>query len=181
MRINKNFGGVYCESERLYIRAIQLSDTPLIVKWKDDPYTRKMSVGVDTEITVDNQERDIARSIVSDNEVYLIIVLKATNKPIGYIRLNWLDDNRRLGWLRFGLGEERGHGYAREALKATITKFFKNGLHRIDAEVFDFNHRSHGLLQDLGFKHEGTRRLAHYTNEGFYNIYILGLLDSEWA
>jgi len=125
----------YCESERVFLRTVLVKDVPTIVKWKNDYVIRKMSVGLDTLIDEENQERDIKRSIDCDEEMYLIICLKDTGKEIGYIRINWLDDSKKYVWLRFGLGEERGKGYAKEALDVFIRKLFEEGVHRIDAEV----------------------------------------------
>lgn len=46
-----------------------------------------MSVGLATEINQQNQESDIRKSIEA-KEPYLIITIRDTNKPIGYVRLN---------------------------------------------------------------------------------------------
>ncbi|MDF2606838.1 MAG: hypothetical protein K0S34_1033 [Bacillales bacterium] len=170
---------VLCESTNLYLREVETSDSKLIAKWKNDKLLKEMSIGLETEISADNQQEDIVRSIQS-HQLYYIIILKDTNKPIGYIRINWMDDTNYFGWLRFGLGEERGKGYSKEALKSFIQSLFENGTKRIDAEVYEFNNVSINLLTSLGFKHEGTRRKAYYTNKKFYDVYTLGLLDEDY-
>lgn len=169
---------LFCESERISLRYVDLCDAKLIAKWKDDPLVREMSVGLDTKITVENEEADIKRNI-EINHIYLIIVVKETDTPIGYIRLDWLDHDAKFAWLRFGLGCEREKGYAKEALLAVIPTLFKNGLHRIDAEVLEFNKRSFTLLTSIGFKYEGTRRKAYYANNEYSNIFVLGLLKED--
>lgn len=170
---------IYCESVRTYLRKVQLDDAKRITTWKNDPLVREMSVGFDTEITVENQERDIKRSIDSRREQYWIITVKETDKPIGYIRINWMEGNERYAWLRFGLGEERGKGYAREALNAFVRKLFEGDTHRIDAEVYDFNKRSYRLLEAIGFKKEGVRRAAYYDGKEYSDIIIMGLLKDD--
>ncbi len=170
---------VFDEGERVYLREVELSDVPLIVKWKDDLLVRQMSVGIDTEITEENQEIDIKRAIEEEEQLYLVIVVKATEKAIGYVRIDWLDNMETLAWLRFGLGEERGKGYAKESLKITFRRLFHQGAHRIDAEVYEFNNASNKLLQSIGFKHEGTRRKAQWAGANYADVYVLGLLEED--
>lgn len=170
---------VFCESERLYLRDVEPADSSVIAKWKDEELVRKMSVGINTVITKENQEEDIKRSI-KGAQIYCIITVKETDKPISYIRINWLDNTENFAWLRFGLGAERGKGYSKEALISFINQLFKEGAHRIDAEVYGFNKISFSLLQSIGFKHEGTRREAYCENDNFTDIYVLGLLRSDF-
>ncbi|MGM9986088.1 MAG: GNAT family N-acetyltransferase [Bacillaceae bacterium] len=170
---------IFCESERLYLRGAKPSDSLLMVKWKNDSLIRKMSVGSDILITKENEEDDI-RSSLTKGQLYFIIVMKGTDKPIGYIRVNWMDNKEKYAWLRFGLGDERGNGYSKEALRVFISELFKKGVHRIDAEVYHFNDISFQLLQTIGFKHEGTRREAHCENGQFADVFTLGLLESDF-
>jgi RimJ/RimL family protein N-acetyltransferase len=79
------------------------------------------------------------------------------------------------------MGKERGKGYAKDGLKCCLKHFFKQGMHRVDAEVYEFNKVSKGLLKDLGFKEEGVRRQAYSDNERFWDILVFGLLESEWS
>ncbi|WP_078380737.1 GNAT family N-acetyltransferase [Sutcliffiella halmapala] len=166
---------IFCESSNLYLRDVQISDSTLIAKWKNEKLMRQMSVGLDTVI---NEQNHIKKSIDAKHP-YFIISIKDNNKPIGYIRLNWMDNTNYFGWLRFGLGEERGKGYSKEALHSFLQKTFENGTKRIDAEVYEFNEISFKLLTALGFTHEGTRRKAYYSNEEFYDVHTLGLLHSD--
>jgi RimJ/RimL family protein N-acetyltransferase len=162
--------------ERIFLREVKVDDFEFIAKWKNDPLIRKMSVGSDTTITQENQLMDIKRSI-ENNQPYNIICLKENNQPIGYIRINWMDDHHRFAWLRFGLGEKRGQGYAREALVLYTNYLFELGVHRIDAEVFKFNEKSFNLLKRIGFIHEGTKKDAHFDNNEYFDVYVLGKVN----
>ncbi|MDN4525769.1 GNAT family N-acetyltransferase [Fictibacillus fluitans] len=166
--------------ERLYIRDIKPSDAGAIAHWKSDPLFRKMSTGTMTIINEGNQKQDIEKSLGLPNETYVIVAEKKSRRPVGYVRFNWMGSNQRFGWLRFGLGEERGKGYMREALTGIFHHLFQEETHRIDAEVYEYNQRSLHLLDSLGFKKEGTRRLAYYDEDNYYDIHVLGLLESDW-
>ena len=165
-----------CEGQRIYLRNIELTDADLMAKWKDDIVMRKMSVGLDTNINYENQFQDIKLSMEEGEELYLIIALKDNNQPIGYIRINWLDENREMAWIRFGLGSHKQKGYAKEGLKLSINYLFKLGTHRIDAEVLSFNYNSQYTLKSVGFLHEGTRRQAYYDGTNYVDILIFGII-----
>jgi ribosomal-protein-alanine N-acetyltransferase len=170
---------IFCEGDRVYLRPVQMEDVSLIVKWKSDPLVQRMAIGREAQITLENQQDDVKEAIESDKELYLIIVVKATDQAIGYVRINWLDEAKRFAWLRFALGEQRGRGYAKDALKAFLAHLFAEGVHRVEAEVYEFNKRSLGLLESLGIKREGLKREAHFDGERYADIVVLGLLREE--
>ncbi|MBI9011447.1 MAG: GNAT family N-acetyltransferase [Clostridiales bacterium] len=169
---------MYLNTERVFLRSVQVEDASLIVEWKSDFLIRKMSVGLDTDINIENQMKDIKSSLKSDEELYQLICLNDTGRPIGYIRINWTGDG--MAWLRFGLGEKRKKGYAKEALIGFINQLRKEGLHRIDAEVYDYNLDSFNLLTRLGFIKEGVKREAHISEEKYSDVYVMGLLRGDW-
>lgn len=166
--------------ERVYLRPVELSDATLIARWKRDQLVRRMALGPDVEVSCENQEADIRRAVESDAELYLVIVVITAEQPIGYVRVNWMDKDRRFAWLRFALGAERGKGYAKDALRCLLTHLFEGGVHRVDAEVYEFNQRSLGLLQSLGFTWEGAKREAHWDGKRYWEIIVMGLLESDY-
>lgn len=166
-------------SERVILQAIKPEDSTIIALWKNQKLIREMSVGLETEITEINQRKDIQSSLDS-NQPYFLIIKKEGNNPIGYVRINWMDMSSKFAWLRFGLGEDRGNGYAKDALKLFIKILFDNGVHRIDAEVYCFNEISYNLMLKLGFKHEGTKREAHQSQEKYFDVYVMGILKEDF-
>ena len=59
-----------------------------MIKWEDDIVMRKMSVGLNTSISYENQFYDIKLSLEEEEELYLILALKDNNESIRYIRIN---------------------------------------------------------------------------------------------
>lgn len=176
----KNLHLKVCEGKRVYLRQIRLKDAALVASFKRDPVVRRMALEEDTRITLAGQREDIRRAIGSAGELYLLIVLKKTTEPIGYVRVNWMDDRRKQAWLRFALGFERGKGYAKDALRAFLGHLFSKGAHRVEAEVYEFNLPSLGLLAALGFIEEGRKRAAHFDGERYRDVVLLGLLASDY-
>ena len=80
------------------------------------------------EISEEEEKKEIDKAIKSNRELYLIIIKKKNSSPIGYIRINWLDNSYRFGWLRFALGEKRGKGYSKGTLQCLLTYLFKKGV-----------------------------------------------------
>ena len=163
----------------MILRKVKATDAPLLAQWKNEPLIREMAVGWDVVITPENQEKDILGSLGNPNELYAMVIIGGT-RPIGYIRVNWLDDTGKFVWLRYALGEERGKGYAKDAVGALDDWLFDvRDVHRIDAEVYEYNEASINLLRSLGFRHEGTRRQAHVLKGKYYHVHIFGLLRTD--
>lgn len=169
-----------CEGVRVTLRRVQQGDAPKLAQWKNDPLVREMAVGWDAEITLENQEKDILESLDSPQEMYAMIIIRDNRRPIGYVRVNWLDSTGKFVWLRYVLGEERGKGFAKDALSAMIDWLFTaKGVHRIDAEVYEYNEASINLLHSLRFKHEGTKRQAHFEKGKYNDVRVYGLLSGD--
>ncbi|EIT87046.1 N-acetyltransferase GCN5 [Fictibacillus macauensis ZFHKF-1] len=168
------------ELERLIIRPVSERDAPDLACWKSTATFRKMSTGSATFISEQNERADIRRSLTSCKETYVILEKQSSGRSIGYVRFNWMEMAQKVGWLRFGLGEQEGSGYMSEALTGLFHVLFQRATHRIEAEVYSYNERSQSLLTKLGFQKEGVRRQAHY-DEGIYSdIYGFGLLAHDW-
>ncbi len=170
----------YCEGDNVYLRNVQVSDTNLIVTWKKDPFVQKMALHPGVSICAEDEMKSIKRALEADNEVYVIVVVKETDQPIGYIRVNFWEGQPGCAWLRFALGEERGKGYGKDALTCVIEHLFEEGFHRIDAEVYVSNTVCLSLLTSLGFVKEGVKREAFFDGEKYTDIAVLGLLRSDF-
>ena len=170
----------YCEGERVYLRSVHMDDVSLIVKWKKDPYIQKMTLYPGAPVARESQEHDIERALKADDELYLIIVVKETDKPIGYVRANFWEGQSDSVWLRYALGEERGKGYGKDALTCFIKRLFDEGVHRFDTEVYEFNTVTLAFLEKLGFVKEGVKRKAFFDGETHVDVVVFGLLKEDF-
>jgi RimJ/RimL family protein N-acetyltransferase len=170
----------FCGEDSLYLRVVQPADAARIKRWKEDPLLRRMALGRAHETSDAKEREEIERALGSDRELYLVVVLREGDHPIGYIRINWIDGDASLAWLRFALGERRGEGHAKRALRCLIAHLFTRGLHRVDAEVYQFNETSLALLERLGFRREGVKRRACRDGEAWRDVVVLGLLRDDF-
>lgn len=73
-------------------------------------------------------------------------------------------------------------GFMMEALTAVLDfGYAQMNLHRVEALVMPENTPSLNLLSKLGFQNEGLLRDYGFWNGRFHNLYVLSLLQSEWA
>jgi len=86
-----------------------------------------------------------------------------------------------IGSLGFTLApEHHGKGYASESAGALIDALFATGdVHRVIARLDPDNHASMRLLEQLGFVHEGTARMAELIRGEWLDDMRLGLLRDE--
>jgi ribosomal-protein-alanine N-acetyltransferase len=170
----------YCDGDRVYLRQVSAADAETIAAWKSDPFIRKMALDPDVDPSPSRQRQDIAQAIASGDELYLMVVLKAAGEPIGTVRINWLDKQRSHAWLRFALGRERGQGHAKDALRAFLGRILADGVHRVEAETYEYNSAALGLLSGLGFQREGLKRKAHWDGREHWDVVVLGLLATDF-
>ena len=161
----------YLYTERLRIRRVSESDALMLSKWKSMFKLREMSVGLYTKITENNQRNDIRNTIIS-GDLYVILELKDSCTPIGYIRLGWMDDEHERCWLSYGMASHYREGYCYEALNEIIPALYKyNIINIIEAEVFEFNEASCKLLEKLGFIKRGKRLNDYYYKGKYWDIF----------
>lgn len=172
--------GAFCKGEKVYLREVETKDAGLLTEWKSEPYLKKMALTPDAVIDLSKQAEDVRQARDSEEELYLMVVVRDSEKPAGYVRINWMDRTHRFAWLRFAMGAERGKGYCKDALRALLAELFGQGVHRVEAEVYDFNLPSIGLLESLGFKREGVKRQAHFDGESYTDVVVFGLLAGDF-
>ncbi|MHC5037039.1 MAG: GNAT family N-acetyltransferase [Planctomycetota bacterium] len=172
---------VVCEGEKVFLREAEGKDAKRLSRWKQDSLLRSMALSMSSVYSLAEEQADIEKAVASENQEYLIIVRKEESVPIGYVRINWMDSEKRFAWLRFAIGESdaRRRGFCKDALRAFITHLFGQGMHRIEAEAYEKNTASISLLESLGFSREGIKREAHFNGEAYFDIMAFGLLKGE--
>lgn len=169
--------------KQVYLRPVEISDTPLIQKWHNDPDIRRSARLGETPVTYTKEESDINVAKDSQDEIYLLVVQRSTEKPIGFIRLNIIDRASRNMWLRMIIGDSnaRGKNLAQDALAIVLEWLFsEQNVHRVTLETYETNQRAIRFFEKLGFKQEGMIREAIYVDGKYYNIISLGLLKKEF-
>lgn len=105
-----------------------------------------------------------------------------TPTPVGCVSMFGVDADSGAGTLAYWIAPEyQGEGYGAAAVDAPLGyAFHERRLHRLTAFVLDGNDASRGLLDHLGFTHEGVHRDQTVSDGERIDAHIYGLLDREW-
>ncbi len=124
----------------------------------------------ETKLYPENMPTEMTFSIEAEGE---------TIGEIVFSRMRWF--NRKSEITIIIKKDFRDKGYGKESLKAAMDFAFKKmNLHRLEAEVYEFNHASIKLMESLGFKKEGVLREAQFSNGRYWDIIRYGILRNEF-
>ncbi|WP_416838348.1 GNAT family N-acetyltransferase [Haloferax sp. DFSO52] len=100
--------------------------------------------------------------------------------PIG--RVSVVDAHYKRPELGYWLVPEyHGEGYGKEAVALVIDYVLRtHNTPAVEAEAFDFNDASRGLLESLGFTEEGRKRKFMFVDGAYRDMIQYGLLREEW-
>jgi len=169
--------------KEMYLRPVELADAQTIQNWHNDPDIRSMARLGELPVTFVHEEKDIEEAIAREEDIYLLIVTKSTDKPVGFIRVNYIDRTSRNMWLRMIIGDKEATGkhLAEDSLRCVLHWLFsEQNVHRVSLETYGTNKRAIGFFKKLGFKQEGVIREAVYVAGEYHDIIAFGLLSREF-
>ena len=100
------------DGQKVFLRPIQMEDTPLIVKWRNNKNVRNNFVFQET-FTNEMHENWMRTKVATGDVVQYIIVAKEENLPIGSIFFRDIDLKNHSAEYGIFIGEDsaRGNGY----------------------------------------------------------------------
>lgn len=173
--------------ERVRLRAIERSDIPTFVRWFNDPEVRRY-LTVQTPVSTAQEElwfEDILQRQQRREDFIFVAEARVGDEwvPIGNVglhRINWKDRSAVFGIV---LGEKAywDQGYGTNATRTVLRFAFEElNLHRVELEVIDENIRARRCYEKAGFRHEGTRRQAIFSEGRYYDVYLMSVLREEF-
>jgi RimJ/RimL family protein N-acetyltransferase len=111
------------------------------------------------------------------------VAVDADGRVVGWCDIDrrGMEGFRHVGRLGIGmLAEVRGRGLGRRLMQEAIEAAGRQGMERIELEVFASNRRAIALYESLGFVHEGLKRHARKL-DGVYDDDVLMALLLEVA
>jgi len=135
-----------------------------------------------TENSTDLENMSEIRMYPSNMPVEMLFRIEKDKKIIGEIkftRIRWF--NRKAELSIIIKKEYQQKGYGKKAMKQIMCfAFNKMNLHRLEAEIIEYNKVSIALIEKLGFKKEGTLRQAKYSQGKYWDIFRYGILRDEF-
>ena len=165
-------------NKKLELKKITKHDLKIIVKWRNDPNIMKYNRQF---ILLNmNYEDKWFHSISQINSKRRMFVFKYGNDIIGVGGLINLDKKNRNADVAIILGETKMHGkgLGTQALELLVNfGFSKLKLHRIGAEIFEYNKISLKLFQKLNFKKEATLKDSLWRNGKWWDVHIFSIIN----
>lgn len=169
---------------RVRLTTLTQSDLPTISQWHQNPDFLRLFDALPaypkTEVTLTQWLDDTHSS--TDTFLFAIRSLDK-DELIGYVELDGILWAHRVSSVSIAIGETKhwGQGYGYEVMQLALQFAFDElNLHRVQLTVFSYNERAIALYEKLGFQREGVHR-EHLQRDGRrYDMYLYGLLRSEW-
>jgi RimJ/RimL family protein N-acetyltransferase len=165
------------------LRAIERSDLEPLRQWRNQPDFRRYFREY-REISADMQLRWYETVVLGDSVRMFSIVERATGRLLGACGLCYLDLVNRSADFSIYLGADELYiddVFAPDAAGPLLAYGFDElGLHRIWAEIYDFDHKKAEFFDRLGFRLDGRHRQAHWADGHWHDSLFYGLLAPDY-
>jgi len=168
--------------EKTYLRPLEQSDVPLLVRWINDPeVTRTMSMF--RPMTSGAESAFLDQVAKSEHDVVLGLSTR-DDRLIGVAGLHGVDYQARRAEFGIFIGEkgEWGKGYGREATRLIVSYAFETlNLNKVALRVVETNERGIRAYEKVGFKKEGVLRQDFFREGRYLDVFMMAVLREEWA
>jgi len=168
--------------DRIYLRAVELSDKKMLLDIINDEQTEYELGGWSFPISDLNQEEWI-KSLKPDNKTLrCVIVNKEDDIAIGTVILSDVDYKNGTAEIHIKLGKQiRSKGYGAETINLIAGYAFNElRLHCIYAHINSYNEKSQKLFEKSGFVKEGVLRDRIFKKGDYHNVYCYSLLKGDF-
>jgi len=170
---------------RIYLRAFELNDYPLIHRWRSNQDITRYLSGNNYFVSSEREKKWVEDKIFNDREsMYLAICLKLNDAMIGYTSINNIDyRNRKVEWGGTLIGEieYHGQGYATEAAIIMLNYVFEElGMNKCYAYCLEEHEATRRLFCRLHFTQDGILRENIFKNNVYRNMLLFSILRNEY-
>ena len=167
------------------LRAMERSDLPLFVSWFADPDVREF-LTTRSLYSMSFEEgwyENMLKVPIENHPMMIDILVDNQWLPVGDIALpeiNWINRQAEVGVM---IGEKAywNRGFGTQAMRLMLHYAFDTiNLNRVYLEVYEPNIRGIHCYEKAGFIKEGCLREAQYLNGKYVNVWMMGILKSEW-
>ncbi len=166
---------LHIESERLFLRPITSSDTPMVLEWRNSERTRN-NFYYRAIITAEEHEKWLKEKVATGLVHQFIVCLKDTGEAIGCVYLQHYDPETKSMESGVFMSEKApvGKGYAGEAVEVMNREYACGvlGLSKTFARVLGYNEASRSLHERAGFKLEEIRYNDVFLDDKWQDTYV---------
>lgn len=171
------------ETERLYLRAWQLSDVDDVLAYAQDPEWSRYLHALPVPYGRRDAEQFVARQLLLDPESHPGWAIVLNGVSVGGINLR-LQHEHRLGELGYSIARTHwNQGYVSEAARAVVDAAFTtlSDLNRIRAFADARNAASQRVMEKIGMTKEGVLRQNRVERGQLIDEAWFGMLRDEWG
>lgn len=170
---------------RVFLRASERADIPTFVRWLNDGETASY-LSLRAPMSEAQEEGWYERMLASQGrDGYHFVICRLEDRlAVGTIGLFELDRDNGSAGLGISIGEKQlwSQGLGTDAVLTLLDfGFGELRLERIWLDVFDYNPRARRSYEKCGFKLEGIKRRAVYSQGSFHDIQLMSILRDEWS
>jgi RimJ/RimL family protein N-acetyltransferase len=169
---------------RIRLAAVTQDDLSTIARWRSDGQMMRYFDAVPAVPPSPAQLETWLQNAQASTTGYLFgIRLLENDRLLGLLEVDGIIWSQRVAWLSLFIGhpEDRGKGYATDAMEVTLRlAFHELNLHRLQLSIFAYNASSIALAERLGFVREGVFREFLERDGQRHDMLLYGLLRHEW-
>ncbi len=171
--------------EKVLLRAIELTDVPLLMKHWNTYETR---IGLGAYIPDSSQQREewvkeITEKRKKGESFIFAIINNKTNDFLGVCSLTKVNKINRGAFMGVAIYDPKDHnkGFGTDAVECLLKIGFDVlNLHRIELHVYEFLDSAIHIYKKLGFKEVGIRREASFIVGEYRNDLVMDILEDEF-
>ena len=170
---------VFVAGERVTLRPVEEDDLEFVTEGVNHPQVRPF-VGQSFPTSLDRERRYLEEMNERLDAIQVIAV--AEDERVGVVEFDPIDRETGVAEIGFWIHpDHHGQGYGREALCLLVAYAFDElRIHKVTANAYDVNAASRGLLESVGFIHEGVGREDAFLDGEYHDTHYYGLLEREW-
>jgi ribosomal-protein-alanine N-acetyltransferase len=164
------------EGKNVNLRVVEKEDLPLLLEWFNSlDFTGRYNP---LDAQQSKTEIDKRHDKLGSDEQWFFIEKKDGSK-VGFIGTHFFGGLLEVGYVV--VPAERSHGYCTEAVKIIVDYLFMSkNIVRIGAATNTENKASQKVLENAGFKREGTERKGIFIWGKWADLHVYSILREEW-
>lgn len=164
--------------EHAILRAVEPGDLEQLRLWRNDPVLRR-NFREYREISPADQQKWYDSIRIANAAVRMFSITDKQNNLLGACGLCYIDWLRRSADFSIYIGDcylddKHSPCAARSLIRYAFAEL---GLHRLWAEVYEFDTRKKGFLTSLGFREDGVLRDAHFADGQWWASSMYSMLN----
>lgn len=168
-------------SSKIQLRKVLRTDLKYFRDWRNSTEIWKNNTQF-TFLNMKDQNRWFNSLFEKDSKKDMFTIINSKKKPVGICGLTNLNTNEKSGKVAIIIGEIglQSKGVGTQGLELLLDYGFrKKKLHRIEADVLEFNKKSISFFQKFDFKKEFCMRDYLFRNDRWWDMIVFSKIATD--